>query len=195
MAEILIKNKDGEDLYPKTKAELVEGLKTVAISGSYKDLTDTPAASGITYEDLNEDVTINPTPIREEWEAFRDSINALISGYQAQVNTLQAELNKVKSVRYVVETWVDGTEWYTVYSDGWCEQGGDLTISSTEQTKEFFKSYISNPQIYIGKVTTRNGAGYEGEFYPRSRTLTSFKYLTNTSNVTGYYWFAQGYIS
>lgn len=28
------------------------------------------------------------------------------------------------STSYVTETYVNGTSWYRIYSDGWCEQGG-----------------------------------------------------------------------
>lgn len=34
---------------------------------------------------------------------------------------------------YIVETYVNGTSWYRVYSDGWCEQGGLFPSVSSDQ--------------------------------------------------------------
>lgn len=33
---------------------------------------------------------------------------------------------------YITETYVNGTSWYRVYSDGWCEQGGRINIASMQ---------------------------------------------------------------
>lgn len=245
MAEILIKNKDGEDLYPKTKAELVEGLKTVAITGSYKDLTDKPAASGITYEDLNEGVTINPTPIEEEWESFRNSINATISGYEAQVaslqsqlntttselnntktelsttkselsttksslNTVTTELNTVKKVRYVTEKYSSGTNWYTIYSDKWCEMGGVTSawFRGTTNVITFFKTFKSKP-TFICNLEVTNGEANEMRVVIGNTSNNSGVNFVTTSQATVYihgisgsgtdggpvHWEAKGYIS
>ncbi len=54
---------------------------------------------------------------------------------------------------YIVETYVNGTSWYRVYSDGWCEQGG---ISGTESTTRgqtinivFVKNFINTNYTVI----------------------------------------------
>ena len=54
---------------------LVSGTNIKTVNGeSLLGGGDVEITGGITYEDLNEDVTVNPTPIREEWETFRNSI-------------------------------------------------------------------------------------------------------------------------
>ncbi len=42
------------------------------------------------------------------------------------------EISTASSVRpvVIVENYVNGSSWYRVYSDGWCEQGGIISISS-----------------------------------------------------------------
>ena len=35
--------------------------------------------------------------------------------------------NITANVSFVVETWRDGANWYRLYNDGWCEQGGSST--------------------------------------------------------------------
>jgi hypothetical protein len=174
------------------------GIKTIngeSLVGS----GDVEITGGITYEDLNEDVTINPTPIREEWETFRNSIDSIISGYQAQVDALQTELNTVKAVRYVVETWSEGTEWYTVYSDGWCEQGGYVVgTGSNTVTTNYHKEFKSEPTVI--KQT-----GYTGTFsnavnwiYIQVWDVTTISFThqlyANTSGGSCK-WYACGYIS
>ena len=50
---------------------------------------------------------------------------------------------------HVVETYVNGTSWYRVYSDGWCQQGGFCT-GSTSYTVTFLKPFINtnyNPTV------------------------------------------------
>lgn len=54
---------------------LVSGTNIKTINGeSLLGGGDVEVTGDITYEDLDEEVTINPTPIREEWETFRNSI-------------------------------------------------------------------------------------------------------------------------
>ena len=40
------------------------------------------------------------------------------------MDRIEGLIEKLNSMKYVVETWSEGTEWYRVWSDGWIEQGG-----------------------------------------------------------------------
>ena len=52
------------------------------------------------------------------------------------------ERNLVKFIP-VIETYVNGTSWYRIYADGWCEQGGRIAASSsTSQTNILLKTMI-----------------------------------------------------
>lgn len=158
---------------------LVSGTNIKTVNGeSVLGSGDLEIVGGVSYEDLNEDVSVNPAPIEAEWQAFKDSINATIGGYQEQVNSLQAqlntttselnstkselattksslntvttELNTVKKVRYVTEKYSSGTEWYTVYSDGWVEQGGscNATQYNTTTVNVTFKIKMKDTNYY-----------------------------------------------
>jgi hypothetical protein len=60
---------------------LVSGDNIKTINGeSLLGGGDVEITGGITYEDLNEDVTVNPTPIREEWETFKNELIAFQNG-------------------------------------------------------------------------------------------------------------------
>jgi hypothetical protein len=43
---------------------------------------------------------------------------------------------------HIVEIYNNGTSWYRVYSDGWCEQGGRATISSYYANITFLKQFV-----------------------------------------------------
>ena len=51
----------------------------------------------------------------------------------------------------MTEKYVNGTEWYNLYSDGWCEQGGVLS-NRTEEIKTFNLLKPYNNTNYTGKA-------------------------------------------
>ena len=59
----------------------------------------------------------------------------------------------INNIPHIVETYVNGTSWYRVYSDGWCEQGGANNSGDIGgwQTVSFIKPY-SNTDYYISVV-------------------------------------------
>lgn len=174
---VLIKNKQGDILYPKTQASLV--------------------INGVQYEDLNEEIETNPTTLIQEWQAYQERVNAIIEAYQQQVISLREELNQVKSVRYVVETWQDGANWYTLYSDNWCEMGGHLgTASANSYTVNFHKEF-RDTNISVLTVdttdTSTDTAGVDMAVYVSNVTTTSFRVSIATSRQYSS-WEAKGYI-
>lgn len=176
---ILIKNKQGYTLYPQTQASLV--------------------IKGVQYEDLNEKIEANPTTLIEEWEAYQERVNAIIEAYQQQVISLREELNQVKSVRYVVETWQDGANWYTLYSDNWCEMGGHLgTASANNYTVTFHKEFRdTNISVLAtdgtGTTTDTDTAGVDMSILITNVTTTSFRVSIATTRQNSS-WEAKGYI-
>lgn len=93
----------------------------------------------------------------------------------------------------IVEKYQDGTEWYRVYSDGWCEQGGAMGTSTTVTLlKE-----MADTSYYVD--VTWDG-GKSSNFWPndaqiRNKTVNSF-YTTLTrdsGNVQGTCWIVEGY--
>ncbi len=93
----------------------------------------------------------------------------------------------------IVETYVNGTSWYRVYPDGWCEQGG--TISGAGSIS-FIKTYdtlvnITFPFCYYN---SSNGV------WVASLSTTGFTIagtgnaLSTASNTGNNYWQACGYI-
>lgn len=54
----------------------------------------------------------------------------------------------------IVETYSNGTSWYRVYSDGWCEQGGSFMASSTTIT--FLQEFVNTNYNFISQASDIN---------------------------------------
>lgn len=101
--------------------------------------------------------------------------------------------NLPTSKRVITETYSSGTDWYRVYSDGWCEQGGysypaTSTITFLKQFSNIDYTLITQP---CNKTATTGGATY---MVTLNHTVTGFMAIANT-NIAGYEWQACGYIS
>ena len=91
-------------------------------------------------------------------------------------------------VQTVIETYVNGTSWYRVWSDGWCEQGGYPSVSNNG-TITFLKPFKDiNYTITLGNYA-------EGNYYCgfKNKTTTG---ITVYSSYSPIYlnWQASGYI-
>ena len=88
---------------------------------------------------------------------------------------------------HITETWVNGTSWYRVWSDGYIEQGG-LQNTLTISLPVTFPKPFTNANYTITAVST------QGEGVPRfyNRTTTGFTWQPAGASNTGY-WHACGY--
>ena len=100
-----------------------------------------------------------------------------------------------------IESWHDENgNWYRIYSDGWCEQGGVHTtnISNGINTVALFKSYINTNYSVIFNHETDNTTYYSYVGYPTSyqKTVDSWNYTSpaNLSLNPRIRWEAKGYI-
>lgn len=100
-------------------------------------------------------------------------------------------------IRTVVETYHSGTEWYRIWSDGWCEQGGQFIGSNVNTTITLLKAFTDT------NYTVTTSAYYINDTYDDSWTTnvqintistTSFNIRVSNSG-KGAYWEAKGYIS
>lgn len=99
---------------------------------------------------------------------------------------------------YIVETYVNGTSGYNVYSNKWCEQWGETPAVSpdAQQTITFLKPFANTNYYFNRSCILKNSSGtsvgyFTGYFY---KTATSVTIQSSTySDVTS--WFASGYIA
>lgn len=90
-----------------------------------------------------------------------------------------------------VETYHDNNgNWYRVYSDGWCEQGGYV---ATGGSVTYLKPYLDTSYTLLatGATTSSNGTQYR-QIMPNAYTSTGF--TGTTSAGVGLKWYACGYI-
>lgn len=59
--------------------------------------------------------------------------------------------NKPSNIQYVVETYSNGTDWCRIWSDGWCEQGGNFIASSITIT--FLRPFINTNYTFISQAS------------------------------------------
>lgn len=111
-----------------------------------------------------------------------------------------ANVMNTVGIRTVVETYINGTSWYRVYSDGWCEQGGITSCSNTgtmKQTTTLLIPYINT--TYSVFTQGLNAQNVSDNVYISTRLTNEFEtYTTNISPAgsytNNYLWLACGYI-
>ncbi len=73
------------------------------------------------------------------------SIEETLSTVNGDLSTLSGEFEQHKSETvHLVESYQNGMEWYRLYSDGWCEQGGSQTSTGNLTTVMLLKPYKDN---------------------------------------------------
>jgi hypothetical protein len=103
------------------------------------------------------------------------------------------------SVGLLVENYVNGTSWYRVYSDGWCEQGGRFNANNTNTTASYtvnlLKSYIDVNYSIVTCGYSNHADQYKNGVAPYSFTTSSFVIQTyNNDALQPIVWQACGYI-
>lgn len=123
-----------------------------------------------------------------------------LEGLQAQIAANASNIaSKPTPVRYVVEKWSSGTEWYTKYSDGWVEQGGVANGSNLSNVGGSITLYIAFSNDNYSAVFTpsnRSGGSLWGGYPPtkdRTSTSTTLKWGVYGGSGGEVYWEAKGY--
>lgn len=117
---------------------------------------------------------------------------------QVDIDEIATDLNgkvdksDLVEVQCVVETYVNGTSWYRVYSDGWCEQGGRCSSGTGVQYLKSFKD--TNYSLMVTKY------GQSSSFERSDTGITAYSAtgftFTTSGNVAGnHFFFACGYIN
>ena len=92
--------------------------------------------------------------------------------------------NACPGLRYVVEFYQDGPNGYAIYSDNWCEQWGQQTITTgatSGETVNLVVPYAST--IYDAQVSVL-GAQYTAIYTASIVTKSSIKIYCNSNGVT-----------
>lgn len=107
---------------------------------------------------------------------------------QEQITNINAS-----SRGYLVESYVNGRSWYRVYSDGWCEQGGQITVTKAATNITLLKSYKDNNYNAVGCQANTNTAGYH-TINVAAYSATQVQIRQNVVGSPLVNWIAMGYI-
>ena len=115
---------------------------------------------------------------------------------KGNVNIVQDTVDDNSLHAYVISSYHSGTDWYRVWSDGWCEQGGYQSVADTGGTtvipfhKEFKDTNINiqcTQQGYAASAQANNGVTV--------LTTSSFTFTCGTMGGNpSIFWEAKGYI-
>ena len=146
-------------------------------------ITSDPTKSGIIAEQSNAQLYFKVANAVQNLEL-------LDAGRVMQEAVLRSSLVEAQ---VVVETYQNGTSWYRVWSDGWCEQGGTGTNNASTVgtiTTTLLKAYVDvNYTILLTRAfsTTQSlNVVYKSN--------NSFQAQSSNTPVGLYYWYACGYI-
>ena len=102
---------------------------------------------------------------------------------------------------HIVETYKNGSSWYRIWSDGWCEQGGFMETGAGRTTVYLLKPYRDTAySVQITSSADNNSAGHTQHVIHRhgwnntSYFQTSLCEYYGTTTFIGY-WETRGYIS
>lgn len=92
----------------------------------------------------------------------------------------------------VVENYVNGANWYRIWSDGWCEQGGYTTQHNDNVSITLISEMLdTNYCVQITKSQTAGAGNYGVAVINKSTTSINVAVSTERS-VTGFYWEVKG---
>lgn len=130
------------------------------------------------------------------------AFNAAIPASTAQAAQFQAALTgkvdtaDLAEVQCVVETYRNGSSWYRVWSDGWCEQGGKVTIAvDSSETINLMKEYAdTNYSVFVQSAQTSSNDDFNNGGLVRNMTESSFDIVIREAAGVRF-WEAKGYIN
>lgn len=95
----------------------------------------------------------------------------------------------------VIETYHSGVNWYRVYDDKWCEQGGQISnLSTTGVTISLHKHFIDT-NYSISTTQYVNNATGQFAYIRNAPTTSSIDIKANSGTIDKLYWEAKGYIA
>lgn len=178
------------------------GVKDVRTDNTLKTWTGTRAQyEAITTKDSNTLYNItDDTDVTSTLLDLLYPVGAVYIGTMAScpLATLGIGTWTEQTSRFLVDKYVNGTDWWELYSDGWCRQGGMFQSNDCNDVQiNFLKTFSdTNYTPIVGQMLGSSGDATYWNFAIYSRTVSSMT-IHNATNGTGNYcaWEASGYTS
>lgn len=140
--------------------------------------------------------TSTKTDIEVDIDQVTTDINQIVTDLSGKANTDLTNVPNSKAI--LTESYVNGTSWYRVYSDGWCEQGGCIQSPTNGNNNISFIKPFVDTTYYFNRInySTVNGTAtnFASEGYS-NKTNSGIRIYLLTNYAGTIYWEAKGYIS
>lgn len=150
-------------------------------------LTTDPTKSGL--------VVANAGVVPDGWSLYYYVGETVQNANLIDAGRMQEQITNINapSRGYLVQSYVNGRSWYRVYSDGWCEQGGQITVTVAATNITLLKSYKDNNYNAVGCQADTDTAGYH-TINVAAYSATQVQIRQNAVGSPLVNWIAMGYI-
>lgn len=140
-------------------------------AGKVTGLTTDPSKSGIIVDKT----------VPEGWNLYYYIGDTVQDASLINAGAVLGQLANVNAASrgYVVESYHNGTEWYRIYSDGWCEQGFHDTTSTDHAVTLLTPMANADYTVSIGQSGS-GASGYVGRSTWIEKTATTLKLRSYT---------------
>lgn len=136
------------------------------------------------------------TALNDNWDKI-DNLDPLPdqtgkSGCILTTDGSKTSWGSTAEVHCIIETYMDGTSWYRLYSDGWCEQGGyvsSIPSGTAGVTVTFLKSFANGNYFSIPSW----GSADYAAIAVGNRTTIDMKIFNRTNYANWTLWYVCGY--
>ncbi len=94
-----------------------------------------------------------------------EAANAANEELQKNIDNVVTDIEEIKTTigaAYVKESYCSGQNWYRLYSDGWCEQGGYVAMNSTSKNVTLFKKLANtNASVYVSCIKSYTNGNWD----------------------------------
>lgn len=126
-----------------------------------------------------------------------DVTSGVVSNFNPKQSFQAVDRNELQKNKYVIDTYANGTSWYRVWSDHWCEQGGVQYRTSTTNTVSFLKPFQNTNYTITNAILKDNNGAVVDLAYSMcigAKTTTGFDFYSQTTSYN-LSWYACGYIT
>lgn len=188
------------------KKTSISGTTVIGSSGSSADVYKYEIDASLSNSIYGNSTTVQPQTIKVLYyiviaTSTKTQIQVDIDEIATDLNgKADVDLSNVPTSKGILtESYVNGTSWYRVYSDGWCEQGGyQLTLSAANT---MVKISLLKPYKDGNYTVVATNAGSSATNYYNVKVgsgainETDGFYLALSSTSAAAWWQASGYIS
>lgn len=182
-APVLLSN----SAYGTAVGSIHNGGSTGFSNGNAISVVTDPTKSGL--------VVANAGVVPDGWTLYYYIGETVQNANLIDAGRMQEQITNINapSRGYLVESYVNNKSWYRIYSDGWCEQGGQITVTEAATNITLLKSYKDNNYNAVGCQANINIAGYHtinvGQY-----NATQIQIRQNVVGTPLVNWIAMGYI-